>query len=200
MDLASLLVQNGAPLIGGLIKTAASAAGGPVAGILAGVVVDAVAKAVGSKSSDPAAVVAAIQADPAKAAQVIPQVEDDHADLIKAHTDAQEALLHDVQDAREKQGQLVTAGSPLAWGPVVISLLIVVGFFAACFLLLTGRAAEAGQAGLMVVGVLVGSFQNVVGFYLGSSAGSAEKSQQLAQLAGVPAVAKAAVTPKGKVR
>ncbi|HLZ24582.1 MAG TPA: hypothetical protein VKQ30_20900 [Ktedonobacterales bacterium] len=186
MDLASLLIQNGAPLIGGLLKTAASAAGGPVVGALAGVVIDAVAKAVGAPSSEPSAIAAAIAADPAKAAAAIPQVEAAHAELIKAQTDAQEAAFKDVEDARATTVQLVAQKSIMAWGAVVVSVLVVLAFLAALVLLVRyGVDANnlSGQAELILTGTLGAAFAQVVNYWLGSSSGSSDKTAALTSLA-----------------
>lgn len=59
----------------------------------------------------------------------------------------------------------------------VLSLLIVAVFSAVVFTVLFIDAARLGEAGLMLVGVLCGSFGSVVTYYLGSSSGSAVKDK-----------------------
>ncbi len=60
-----------------------------------------------------------------------------------------------------------------------VSLLIVCIFSAVVFTVLFVDAARLGEAGLMLVGVLCGSFNAVVTYYIGSSSGSAVKDKFL---------------------
>jgi hypothetical protein len=185
-SLIPILEKAGAPLIAGAIKTAAGAAGGPVAGAIADIAVDAVGKAMGLNTSDPGAIANAIQNDPTKAAAVLPTVDADHAELIKAQGDVDAAHLADIQNARSQALALVQAKSPMAWGSVVVSVLIVVCFMGALVILLKGGVnlnETAGQAILIIIGGLSAAFGQTVNFWLGSSSGSADKSAILSQVA-----------------
>ena len=62
------------------------------------------------------------------------------------------------------------------WGPVAISLLVVITFGIVLFLLLTRVIANADSSLMtMVIGGLAAKFHDVVSFWLGSSAGSKAK-------------------------
>lgn len=72
------------------------------------------------------------------------------------------------------------------WGRIAISILVTAGFVAAVFTLMTVSfdfKAIGGQAFLVLIGVLSQSFAQVTAYWLGSSAGSAEKASQLAAIA-----------------
>ena len=65
---------------------------------------------------------------------------------------------------------------------VVISIAVLAAFFGTIFLLLTKAVPIEGgikEVLLVLVGVLAGSFKDVVGYYLGSSLGSAKKTDQM---------------------
>jgi hypothetical protein len=73
-----------------------------------------------------------------------------------------------------------------ALGPIIMSILITCGFIAAVFSLMILKVdftLVGGQALLILTGVLSQAFAQVTGYWLGSSAGSADKSAQLAALA-----------------
>ena len=65
---------------------------------------------------------------------------------------------------------------------VVVSIAVLGAFFGTIFLLLTKSIPIEGgikEVLLVLVGVLAGSFKDVVGYYLGSSLGSAKKTDQI---------------------
>jgi len=97
-----------------------------------------------------------------------------------------EARLADRQDARATMTGLTQADSPLAWGPVVVSTIVVAGFFATLLYLIflvrqdVGETVEpADQLVLQIVNIAVGAltagFATVISFWLGSSEGSRQK-------------------------
>ncbi|MCA8882232.1 MAG: glycoside hydrolase family 108 protein [Rhodobacteraceae bacterium] len=97
-----------------------------------------------------------------------------------------EKRLSDKQDARSTMLGLQKEGSALAWGPVAVSLVVVVGFFATLlyliYLVRSGMGANPSPADQMVlqivniaVGALTAGFATVVSFWLGSSDGSRQK-------------------------
>jgi len=62
----------------------------------------------------------------------------------------------------------------------VLGALIVIGFFLLLYLLLSASIPEENKDLLnLVVGALIGSFATVVGYFYGSSMGSAEKGEIL---------------------
>lgn len=101
----------------------------------------------------------------------------------------QAAVLADVAGARQQTVQLAQAGSEVAWGAPVVSIVAVVGFFAALTgLLLVRKLEDAGVAAMvnLMVGALVTGFASVLGYWLGSSAGSRRKTELMAQRDPIP--------------
>jgi len=178
-DLAGTLAKAGAPIIG-------AALGGPIGGTIGGIVGKFIAEALGVEET-PEAVNNAIQTgDPATV----------NAALASADAQAQveleklKAYLADVQDAREMQVQLVTAGSALQWGAPVVSILITIGFLSSLAILMLVKinfTEVAGQALLLLIGSLATMQTQVVNYWLGSSQGSADKSAQIAAIAATQA-------------
>jgi hypothetical protein len=66
------------------------------------------------------------------------------------------------------------------WGAVIISALVLIQFALCCFLVLY-REVPAGsqQAALVLLGALASNGTLVVGYWVGSSAGSAQKTDLL---------------------
>lgn len=99
------------------------------------------------------------------------------------------AALADVQDARATTIELTKVGSNIAWGAPTISVVIVIGFFMVMSMLFVVKVdLSAGSVTLLNVlfGALIPAFGQVCNYWLGSSAGSENKSQQIATLAGAP--------------
>jgi hypothetical protein len=109
--------------------------------------------------------------DPAKVAEAIKSPE--RLEAFKAKLDAEtaqfQATMADVQDARAQTIALTQAGSSIAWGAPVISVLIVAGFLA----LVAGmmfKSVPDSQVALVLFGSLSTAFGSVVSYWLGSSA------------------------------
>ena len=67
----------------------------------------------------------------------------------------------------------------------VLGALIVAGFFTLLYLLVSKTVPEINKDLLnLVVGALIGSFATVVGYFFGSSKGSAEKTELLSKKEG----------------
>lgn len=90
-------------------------------------------------------------------------------------------ILKDAQSARTMMTDLTAQDSVLAWGPVIVSTIVVVGFFWALLLLVGGGIEDTPEnAGLMqivniIIGALTAGFATVISFWLGSSQGSRNK-------------------------
>ncbi|WP_424990380.1 glycosyl hydrolase 108 family protein [Fluviibacterium sp. S390] len=106
--------------------------------------------------------------------------------------DELEKRLDDKQDARSTMVDLNKSGSYLAWGPVLVSTVVVVGFFVTLislvFLVKNGTANATEGAGQLIlqilniaVGALTAGFATVISFWLGSSNGSQKKDINAAQ-------------------
>lgn len=184
MDFSTLiptLERYGAPLIASLLTTAATAAGGPILGGIVGTLLKAVATELGAASAVPADIEARIAADPTKAQAVLPKVDSDHAGLIASAKAQAELDLANIQDARATEVQLVQAHSAMAWGPPVISC-IVVGAFCLVALVVVYRYGIESAVGQLIVGALIAKFGTVVDYYLGASKGSSERVDQIVSM------------------
>lgn len=117
--------------------------------------------------------------------------------------------LNSTENARETLKSLVKLNAPGAWTPSILSFVVVIGFFGALVLAMTGRlgtalpAAAGAPAGdvtpLQMVDLLFGAlttaFATVLNFWFGSSfgsrrkdaaAGTADAVQQIGDLTGGP--------------
>jgi hypothetical protein len=140
---------------------------------------EAVATKVGKAASDvfgttdAAAISAQVAADPAKA--------DAFQARLQAETDQLKADLADVQSARAATTALAQAGSTIAWGAPVVSVAVTVGFIGILSVMTLRVVPDSGVVNVLV-GTLATAFGSVVNYWLGSSAGSHAKTQQLADL------------------
>jgi hypothetical protein len=186
--LAPTLARYGAPMIAELLDTAAGAVGGPLAGLAVTGVTNFVLNRLGAAfgvPADPAtlapAIEAAAQSDPAGTQTKLQAVQDDHADLIqKAMAQAQidEA---NVENARSTEIQRAVHG---AWyeraAPLVLALVIVVGFFGIMALFALGKASGGDTIMVVLATTMASAFGALVNYYFGSSIGSKAKTDMIA--------------------
>jgi len=94
------------------------------------------------------------------------------------------AQLADVASARQQTVDLAKVGSAISWGAPIISVIVTAGFFAMLYLVVTREIPEGSQrlADIML-GWLGAAFSAVVGYWVGSSAGSAQKTSLVEALA-----------------
>jgi hypothetical protein len=172
MDLATLagtLARLGAPILG-------TALGGPAGAAVAGTIVDALAKGFGVEAT-PEAVGKAL--DKAEAPIVVQRVEASAAPMVM---EAVNEYLRDVQDARATTVKLVEQGSVIAWGAPVVSVIVITGFALLSYLAIYASPGQR-EVLLFLLGAWSGLATNVVGYWMGSSAGSKDKDAQIAVLA-----------------
>jgi hypothetical protein len=135
-------------------------------------------------TSDAAGIEKAIAADPNLALQFKMAIIQAEADARRQEFDTLQAQLADVQSARNQTVKLAEAGSVIAWGAPIISILITVGFFAMLYVVIRQEIPESSQTlANIMLGSLGTSFTAVVGYWVGSSAGSAQKTNALEKLA-----------------
>jgi hypothetical protein len=139
-----------------------------------------------------AAAVAHIQANQQASADLAAKLADLHVQMQKeldAEADAsrKDALdelksrLGDMGSARDMATELAKAHSGLAYGGVVVSVVIVAGFAATTYAVLTNHlSATDGQFGSVLVGTLAAMATQVANYWLGSSLGSNAKNALLA--------------------
>jgi hypothetical protein len=139
-----------------------------------------------------AAAAAMLQAKPDLASQLQVQLaqiaaarEKEQRDTASAQLAAQ---LADVAGARQQTVSLAQAKSAVQWAPVVISAVVLITFGGVMWAALT-RALPAGSETIlnMLLGTLAAMTTSVVSYWVGSSAGSAQKTDLLYRSAPPPA-------------
>lgn len=89
----------------------------------------------------------------------------------------------DRQDARNMMIKLAEAGHWAAGGPVIISLVVAIGFFAMLWIVLKVAVPDASkELAYVLLGGLGTSFTQVINYWCGSSKSSADKTRMLAPL------------------
>jgi hypothetical protein len=139
-----------------------------------------------------AAAVAHIQANPQASADLAVQLATLQLQMQKEQDDATEAMrqnaldelktrLGDTSSARDMATELAKAHSGLAYGGVVVSVVIVAAFGWTTYSVLTTHlSATDGQFGSILVGTLAAMATQVANYWLGSSVGSSAKNALLA--------------------
>lgn len=142
-------------------------------------------------TDDEAAQRQVLGSDPDKAAQVRVQLAQLAAGREKAWLDAELARMQaeyaDTANARGQTMALVQAGSAVAWGAPIVSALVIAGFVALSILVMFRTVPEGSMS--LALGLLEAAkilAVTVVGYWCGSSSGSAEKTRLLAQAPAIP--------------
>ncbi|HEY4045130.1 MAG TPA: hypothetical protein VGM32_25245 [Rhodopila sp.] len=184
------LVLNLAPQLAGMIFGAKGAdATAKVAGVVQ-TVVGTVADL--STPGGVAAAVAHIQSNPEASADLAAKLADLHLQMQKEQDAEAEALRQDALDdlktrfgdiasARGMAESLAQSHSGLAYGSMVVSVVIVLAFGWTTYSVLTNHLSTAdGQFGSVLVGTLAAMATQVANYWLGSSIGSSTKNALLA--------------------
>jgi hypothetical protein len=135
-------------------------------------------------TSDEAVAQQVIARDPAASANLRLELAKIAAGREKAEADAQQAALAaqlaDLASARQQTVALAQARSAVQWAPVIVSAVVLGTFGTVMFLALT-RALPAGSETIlnMLLGTLAAMATAVVSYWVGSSAGSAQKTDLL---------------------
>ena len=90
------------------------------------------------------------------------------------------AELADRRSARQQTTDLARSGSPIAWGAVVISGLVIAGFALLMWYVIRQEipAAQREMVGQLLF-LVAGMASSVVAYWVGSSAGSAQKTNAI---------------------
>lgn len=198
------LIKAGAPIIGGALL-------GPTLGPLLGNALGSVVASALGVEDTPEAVGKAIETMPASDLQAKLSAAETEAqakwpalaEMVKAQEEGKTARFEtgakDNADARESNLELVKAGSPIQWAPSVVSLVILVGYFAVLYILFTRPFAKLDDNFKDILIFMLGALQvgvgQVINYWLGSSAGSAMKDSALRDITATSVVAAAASTP-----
>ena len=126
-------------------------------------------------TTDEMAIAKAIETNPALADQFKAKLEAETANLA--------AQLADVQDARDTTVRLAEAGSAISWGAPAVSVIVVGGFVGLSYLAMNPSPNVRHEVVLYLLGAWQTLAGSVVGYWVGSSAGSANKDVALKQIA-----------------
>jgi hypothetical protein len=175
------LVGSQVPIFGGMIAGAGENIGSAAAAMVAHALgVEPTAEAINTaiESQPTSEVMARLQAAESEAAVKWPAI----AAIVQSMSDEYKAALQDNEAARTQTLKLVEAASPLAWGPVVLSVLVVIAFVVILSIWLVIPPTFDPQS-ITIFTLLVGSlstaFGQVVAYWLGSSASSKDKDNAL---------------------
>lgn len=170
------LLGQAAPTIGGLLGGLIPFPGGAILGQVAGKMLG---EALGVAPTPEAVSAAIVAGDPAVVSAKLSEADA----KMNMEVEKFRLQLQDVADARAATVKYVQANSPLSWGAVVVSVVVMAGFIAISFLAMKPDLAGVDKSvTLFLLGAWSGYAGGVITFWIGSSAGSADKSQQIANL------------------
>ena len=131
-------------------------------------------------TADPSGIEAAIARDPNVALQFRQAIIQAEADARRHEHEAILAQLRDVQNAREQTVRLAETKSPIAYGAVVVSTIVLLGFAVMLWLVIK-EEVSANQRDMvtLLLGTLAGMASSVVAYWVGSSNGSMQKNAAL---------------------
>ncbi len=175
--------------VGGIVLDLAPEVGRWLFGSNAAPVLSAVQSAVTAVTGTPETAAQAVAlADPEKAAALRVELAkiaaEQESAAAAAAAAALAAQLTDVANARALTVQLAQSGSRIAWGAPVVSVVVLVTFGITMIMALT-RSLPAGAEPVLnvLMGTLGAMATSVVGYWVGSSAGSDRKDEHLVSLA-----------------
>lgn len=174
MDLATIagtLARLGAPILGGAL-------GGPAGAAVASTIIDKLAGAFDVPATPDAVGEALARSE---AAAVVKRVEATAGPDIMAELNA---ILADRQSARAATAAHVSAGSSLQWGAPVVSVVVLLGFALLSYMALYPPEGANTNVVLFLLGTWSAMATAVVGYWVGSSAGSKAKDETIASLRG----------------
>ena len=128
-------------------------------------------------TDDPSGIEAAIARDPNAALQFKTALIQAEADARRLEHEAILAQICDVQSARSQTVKLAEVRSPIAYGAVMVSAIVLVGFAVMLWLVIR-EEVPANQRDMvtLLLGTLAGMASSVVAYWVGSSSGSAQKN------------------------
>ena len=191
MDWSALvpLVAGAAPTIGSLLGGLIPFPGGAILGEVAGKVL---AEALGVAPTPDAINTAITTGDPTVVQAQLTEAET----KMNAEVEKHKADLADVADARSTNLELAKAGSKISYAPAIVSAIVLFGFAILSFIAMkpeiTGVRTDVT---LFLLGAWSGYAGAVVTYWLGSSAGSTDKSAQIERMVASAAAGKPVIIP-----
>lgn len=178
------------PLLLGLAPTVASWIMGDKTGAAVSKVTDIARDILGTTDAD--GIERAVAADPNLALQfkmAVLQAEADarnhEAQMNRQALEELNARIADVASARSQTVELAKAGSAIAWGSPIVSVLAIVVFAGFVYMLFAKTVPEGMKEALLLLGGSAATgYGMVLSYWLGSSSGSAAKDATLRQVVG----------------
>lgn len=175
------LVAPMAPTIGGLLGGLIPFPGGAILGSMAGKMI---ASALGVPPTPEAVHEAVTTGDPDVIKAKLAAADDE----MNAEVEKHKADLLDVQDARSTNLELVKAGSNISYAPGIVSAIVLLGFMILSFIAMKpDLAGVRTDVTLFLLGAWSGYAGAVVTYWLGSSAGSTDKTATIERMAAAAA-------------
>lgn len=171
--LGTTLRDKGLPLLG-------AAVGGPAGATLGGML----ARALGSTTDNPETLLQQINAAPPELIAQLRELEHRHSErLEEIALDTTKAFLADRQSARQREAEVVKATGKKDINLYLLAWLVVLGFISLTAVISYVDIPETNsQAAFMLYGGLVSGFSSVLGYFFGSSQGSAAKNDIMERL------------------
>lgn len=171
-SLKNTLVKGGASLIGNAI-------GGPIGGMAVNWIVGELGGNVDPK--DPVAIEKAINANP-EIMFKIKELETKHKEKLEEMEQAAfEAEIKDKDSARSREIELAKIMGGRDYFMPALAILITLGFFGILVAMLILDISKINASALTILNIMIGvlgtNFNNVVGYFFGSSKGSADKTK-----------------------
>jgi len=177
------LVGQAAPTIGGILGGFIPVPGGAVLGQVAGKVL---AEALGVPPTASAVATAIQTGDPTTVQAALTEAEA----KMQAEVEKFKASVQDVQDARRTGLEYDKQGSSIRWAASIVSVIAVSGFCLFSYIVIIRPSGADRDILMYLLGVWSAAFTSVLNYWLGSSAGSANKDDKLAALSQAAVVAK----------
>ena len=169
-----------AKTIGKIAPLVGAAVGGPV-GMAGGGIVSALCAMFGSDPNDPAALDAAILADPEAALKLREFELNNQVELQKLVLEGDRLDMQDRSSAREREARIVEKTGKKDAFLYFLAFSVVCAFGALCFVLIyVPIPAGANQVVLLLFGGLVAGFTQVMNYFFGSSKSSSDKTAIMA--------------------
>lgn len=165
-------------VLGVVAPMLATAVGGPLAGTATTAIISALGLAA---DTPPEQVAAAVAGANGEQLAKLKQADDDfRVQMRELNIAADKLVFGDRASARDQTVNLAKAGSAVAWGAPAVSVMVLAVFAAMSWQVFHMAPGEATVLQIGMVEILKAAAISVVGYWVGSSAGSDRKSDMLA--------------------
>lgn len=173
-------IADKAPFIATALGTLVLPGAGGAVGALAG---NLIKKYFGTGTDEPDKLAEMVQQDPQAAAKLMLAEYEFKLELRKLDVEETRAFLGDVQNARQREVEVVKATGKKDWSTETMGWFVIIGFFALLFtrMFIKIPLDQAENVGLLM-GAAITAFITLITYKWGSSKGSADKAAEMADL------------------